>query len=987
MQPPQSLNATARDNLPLPLSGERCQGLAPALLQQLVLTENQLGEQLVHLNSGRQLLEELLLLGANFSARTALGALPLHTVAGLSDASQTLELLARYSEDVASARDSRGRFCAHYAAAAGASGNLRWLREQGADLRARDYELLLPLELAFAGGHFDLVPVFAGDFPLEAAAGSGNVSLVQQLVLDGYSPHEVDERARTAIFEALEKDRVDVAQFLASQNASLTLLDVSGLSPLAAAVRFQRSASLEFLVAQNVPVTQRLANASTALHLAAAGGREIIDLLVRAGADVNAVDMLNRSALHFCTNAGAVEALLAANASHLPSLRGLLPLHVAAVEGRVEALEALLASRTTQVDAVDFSGNTPLHLAVAAGQAPAAQVLLRWCASALTLNQDGQAPVQLARTVQMQDVLDQPAERCQCDCGSLRFDPLMVTGTWQSCSTTVRNCMNSPTCCDPTTKCYAKDEAVAVCLHSCAPGIHLNDPPQYQSPWTCRLIGSAPSPPASLPAPAPSLPAPAPSLPAPAPSPAPGSCTPSYHVNCMSNTKCCDERTRCYAKDAKVAVCLHSCTPGIHLNDPPQWQTPWTCDLLGGSPAPSPRPTPPSPPPPTCTPSYSVNCMSNPVCCDPSTKCYVKDPAVALCLHSCTPGINPNDPPQWQTPWSCDLVRPVTPAPTTTAPALPEPTTSTPATEPTTSSPTKPTEPTTTTAQLTPPTSTTEPTTTVQVTPPPKPSTTGTSRPTTAAPTRPATTAPTTQAPTPSIPSDPLTQPSDGKLLEFYMYRAQSDAEYTLENINAGNLEGMMWYLQNEVLSGVYGPGAKFGITRILRLKVTMKATQPLLDKGMSFGIRVAFDSGKCTGPDCEMDWQDFGYNVGCNKLGDWPFPIYDTHFPGGIWYSLPGACPSQSYLDKDGACQQAEPGGKCESPTGAFDCTWSYESAGQVQLTDLYENATEEEFWAGNSTEVNLRKVAVARSLFQAKYGADPPVPPCDFKRSKVYG
>ena len=29
--------------------------------------------------------------------------------------------------------------------------------------------------------------------------------------------------------------------------------------------------------------------------------------ICRAGADVNAVDMLNRSALHFCTNAGAVE--------------------------------------------------------------------------------------------------------------------------------------------------------------------------------------------------------------------------------------------------------------------------------------------------------------------------------------------------------------------------------------------------------------------------------------------------------------------------------------------------------------------------------------------------------------------------------------------------------------------------------------------------------------------------------------------------------
>lgn len=69
----------------------------------------------------------------------------------------------------------------------------------------------------------------------------------------------------------------------------------------------------------------------------------------------------------------------------------------------------------------------------------------------------------------------------------------------------------------------------------------------------------------------------------------------------------------------------------------------------------------------------------------------------------------------------------------------------------------------------------------------------------------------------------------------------------------------------------------------------------------MNFGIRVAFDSGKCTGPDCDMDWQDYGYNVGCNNLGEWPFPTYDTHFDGGIWYSLPGACPSLSYLEKSG--------------------------------------------------------------------------------------
>ena len=34
---------------------------------------------------------------------------------------------------------------------------------------------------------------------------------------------------------------------------------------------------------------------------------------------------------------------------------------------------------------------------------------------------------------------------------------------------------------------------------------------------------------------------------------------------------------------------------------------------------------------------------------------------------------------------------------------------------------------------------------------------------------------------------------------------------------------------------------------------------RPLIEKGMNFGIRVAFDSGKCTGPDCAMDWHDYG--------------------------------------------------------------------------------------------------------------------------------
>ena len=42
----------------------------------------------------------------------------------------------------------------------------------------------------------------------------------------------------------------------------------------------------------------------------------------------------------------------------------------------------------------------------------------------------------------------------------------------------------------------------------------------------------------------------------------------------------------------------------------------------------------------------------------------------------------------------------------------------------------------------------------------------------------------------------------------------------------------------------------------------------------------------------------------------------------------------------------------------------------------ELYnEHTTEKAFWAGNSDEENQRKVQVAKDLFAAKYGADPPV------------
>jgi len=418
----------------------------PTLVPDLVSFSNERGERLIHLNAKQELTQVFLDAGADAAARTLYGAAPLHTVSGLpgSAVAGTLGLLFRSAEVRVSATDNQGRSPIHYAASSGDWDNVRWLLDQGADILLRDAEGQVPLQVGLAHNHYHLVPLFDahGGSVLVAAAGFGNVSLVQELVLSGMSPNAMNaQTGRTPIFEAVEKGQIAVVEFLVAQNASLIHVDKAGLSVLAAALLARRPSAVEFLLAQRVPVEQRLANMSTALHVAAVAGlAQSITLLVRAGADPAAVDFKNRSALHLATTAAAVEVLLQSNVSLTRSAAfGLTPLHAAATEARVDVLAALLAARVGEVDEVDFVGNTPLHFAAFAGTAEAVSVLLRFCAPTTQTNDAGLLPVELAQTAETRQLLmDGSAERCECDCGPLQLDALIVAGEWtKGCTASV----------------------------------------------------------------------------------------------------------------------------------------------------------------------------------------------------------------------------------------------------------------------------------------------------------------------------------------------------------------------------------------------------------------------------------------------------------------------------------------------------------------------------------------------------------------------
>lgn len=259
-------------------------------------------------------------------------------------------------------------------------------------------------------------------------------------------------------------------------------------------------------------------------------------------------------------------------------------------------------------------------------------------------------------------------------------------------------------------------------------------------------------------------------------------------------------------------------------------------------------------------------------------------------------------------------------------------------------------------------------------------------------------------------PSAELQKASKAPLFTFYVYRAESDDQDYVTNVNVANLPGVMWYLHNEV---VWQTPRKFNISRIYRHKIMTRGTQPLRDLGMNFGVRFAYDAAQCTGPwNCDLNFERYGYFVGCNNLGEFPFP-YKIYYEDAKWYTLPGACSSNTYKDKDASCIEDQPGGMCEGiPTGQGNCTYSISRAGDLTLNEIenisdyaaFVKAGKEEFnktadkgvgmtfWDGlNDSDANQARVDHVAALFKKKYPDMPShsemlSPVCDFKFEEFY-
>jgi len=290
-----------------------------------------------------------------------------------------------------------------------------------------------------------------------------------------------------------------------------------------------------------------------------------------------------------------------------------------------------------------------------------------------------------------------------------------------------------------------------------------------------------------------------------------------------------------------------------------------------------------------------------------------------------------------------------------------------------------------------------------------------------------------------------LLQPSPAPTHTFYVYRAQSGPPYYKnENVNVASIGGVLWYLHNECIFTCTGEGflakagklgdRKFGIDRIRRFKLTMKATAPLKAKtGRDFSVLKSFDAGENTGPHRNAngkfgvgtgkmsipEYSEFGFPVGCGYIGRFPHEDWQSglRYPEAIWYSLTGPCPTMNFKEESKECDDSLPGGLCDHVTGQGNCTYSYEDAGYIMIDELVgitpKWANREEFckqcktegnrggpggcglnfWGENIMDVasNARQVKMAVALFEGRYPNMPKdqalrPPRCDFDQTK-YG
>ncbi|MCA7010754.1 ankyrin repeat domain-containing protein [Wolbachia endosymbiont of Tribolium confusum] len=215
---------------------------------------------------------------------------------------------------------------------------------------------------------------------LHWAAETGNIEVTLKLLQKGANVDQLDSSERTALHWATEKGDIEITEILVKNKADVNAEDLAKLTALYEAARNGHKEVVKILMANGADAKRNGTLKLTPLHIAVANNNEemvvcLIKMDKNISENIEAVDVFGWTPLYWAAAKNdtlilfiVLEAMLkcGANVNIEDNLIGRSPLHIAAVNGNVEAVK-LLIYYGAEVNYKDAWGWTPFNCAAARG--------------------------------------------------------------------------------------------------------------------------------------------------------------------------------------------------------------------------------------------------------------------------------------------------------------------------------------------------------------------------------------------------------------------------------------------------------------------------------------------------------------------------------------------------------------------------------------------------------------------------------------------
>jgi uncharacterized protein len=160
--------------------------------------------------------------------------------------------------------------------------------------------LALALMLAPAGARADVALFGSYWANVARAAAENDAAELRQLLANGHSPDEADDRGRTGLQIAAINGNLQIAELLLKAGAHTAPKDMLGNTALHYAADRNHLAIVELLLEAGAAVDPENHNGMTPLMLAASrGSLDIVRALLAKGASVRIADLTGRNAMNW----------------------------------------------------------------------------------------------------------------------------------------------------------------------------------------------------------------------------------------------------------------------------------------------------------------------------------------------------------------------------------------------------------------------------------------------------------------------------------------------------------------------------------------------------------------------------------------------------------------------------------------------------------------------------------------------------------------